>query len=244
MPKSRRLHSISTYHRRSEFTILVLATNWTGSPTTLSNGANVNMAQTTNGTLLFAWLNTSKQNNAGVLSLTSGGGVPQTYPAPALVNQPSVLLNNWQGNNLSVTNITTGPATPIWIAAYGPNLPGNYPVNLPSDGSTVSLGVLATAAGTALPKYMQLTMSCTSGTLALVAIIGGPPDKSGNNGYAIALNAATDSGPDGPTPPAGYYATTTGNTYRFQFYWGSASIFVAVMSPFTTPTVDVALIAL
>ena len=244
MPKPRRFRNLSTYQHRSGFALLVLQATWSGSPTTLANGVNVNLSQTPNGTLLFSWLNTGKQNNMGSLSLTSGGGAPISEQAPPLANQPSALLQNWQGNNLSVTNTSTGPATPIWIAAYGPGLPGNYPVPLPSDGTEVSLGTLATAAGTTLARYMVLTMACTSGTLALAAVIGGPPDATGNNGYLIALNAAADTGPNGPTPPAGYYATTTGNTYRFQFNWGAASIFVAVMSPFTTPTVDVALMPL
>jgi hypothetical protein len=240
MPKPHRFRSYSVFHRRDTLS----GASWTGTPTVLTNGANVNLPQTTNGTLCFAWMNTSKQNNAGSLTLTSGGGVPTALSAPALTNQPSILLKNWNGNNLSVTNTSSGPATPIWIALSGPGLPGNYPVPLPADGTLVSLTTLVSAQGMALARYMQLSMVCTSGTLAIVAIIGGPLDSTGNNGKVIGLNYSFNSGPDGPAPPAGYYATTVSNTYVLKFNWGAASIFVAAMSPFTTATVDVALFPL
>lgn len=89
---------------------------------------------------------------------------------------------------------------------------------------------------------MQLTMINNNGTLAVVAIIGGPRGRDGNNGYLIALNASADTGPSPlPAPPPGYYATTTANSYAFRFNWGASTIFVASMSPDTTLSVVVTL---
>ena len=63
----------------------------------------------------------------------------------------------------------------------------------------------------------------------------------GNNAYVVALNAATNTGPDGPAPPPGYYATTTANAYTFQFNWGSSNLYVVNMSPVTAAAVVVTL---
>jgi hypothetical protein len=78
---------------------------------------------------------------------------------------------------------------------------------------------------------MQLVLQCNAATIVVIALIGGPPDAEGQNGYLFALNYPTDSGPGtGVAPPAGYYATTTANSYVFPFNWGSAALFLANLS--------------
>src|SRR5262245_59283468 len=99
---------MATYARRRDVDFGVIDrntinANWTGAPTTLMPGNNVNLPQTPNGSVVFAYLNRSTMSNLGTLSLTSGGSSPQFLPVPALANQPSILVNNWQANNLSVT---------------------------------------------------------------------------------------------------------------------------------------------
>ena len=218
--------------------------NWNGSPIVLQPNDNANIPQTPNGSVILAWFNQSTQNNRGTLSLTSGGSAPQFLDAPALYSQPFILMNNWLGNNLSVTNISAVTATPIWVALYGPGIPGIYPQKLPPDGTVVSLATLATAQGTALPRWMQLKLNCSSGSFAVIAVIGGPNGPNGN-GYVIALNAATNTGPGtGVAPPAGYYATTIDNSYSLQFNWGSSTVFVASMLATTTLGATVALVSL
>jgi hypothetical protein len=215
---------------------LSVNTNWNGSPVVLNPGDNVNMPITPNGSMLLAWFNQSNQNNTGSLSLTSGGSEPTFETVPPLALQPSVLVNDWLGNNLSVTNISNpGSQTPIWVAAFGPGIPGQTPQNLPSNGTPVQLSTLATAQGTALPRYMQIVLTSNSGSLAVFVIIGGPATNAGNNAYVIAVNSSQNSGPGtNVTPPVGYYATTTANNYIMSFNWGSSSVFVAGMSPLTS----------
>jgi len=222
-------------------------TAWTGLPTTLLPTQNVNMPQTTNGSMVLAYINQARQNSQGTLSVTSGGGQPQLLQAFALQNQPNILVNNWQANNLSVTNISpTSSNIPIWLSALGPGLPGVTPAKLPNDGTRVSFATGQVAQGTALPQYMNLTMSSNTSQLTVFALIGGPPDASGNNAFVIAINsAAGNTGPGtGVTPPAGYYATTSANQYSFQFNWGSSSVFVANMSPATAAVGTLSLYAL
>jgi hypothetical protein len=215
---------------------LTVNPNWSGAPVVLNPGDNVNMPITPNGSMLLAWFNQSSQNNTGTLSLTSGGGQPTFQTVPPLALQPSLLVNDWLGNNLSATNISIpGSQTPIWVAGFGPGIPGQTPQNLPNSGAAVQLSTLATAQGMALPRYMQLPLISNSGSLAVFVVIGGPATNSGNNAYVIAVNSAQNSGPGtNVAPPPGYYATTTGNNYIMSFNWGSSSVFVAGMSPLTS----------
>src|SRR4051812_22846730 len=130
-------------------------TNWDGSPLTLAYRDSAAMPQTTNGSMVLAYQNTATLNNAGKLALSSGGSQPLFLNVPALISQPSILVNNWQANNLKLTNISTATATPIWIEAFGPGLPGQTPVALPLN-TNVTLNTGAVAQGTSNPNYMQL----------------------------------------------------------------------------------------
>ncbi|MGD0831262.1 MAG: hypothetical protein ABR907_09985 [Terracidiphilus sp.] len=223
--------------------------NWNGSPVVLQPNDNARIPQTPVGSVILAWFNQTALNNNGTLSLTSGGSAPQFLEAPARYSQPFILMNNWLGNDLSVTNVSVVTATPIWTALYGPGIPGIVPQKLPPDGTVVQLATLATAQGMALPRWMQLKLTNNTGSLAIFAIIGGPlgapGTTDGNNGYVIAVNASANTGPGtGVAPPAGYYATTIGNYYTFQFNWGSSTIFVAGMSATTSLGATVALVSL
>jgi hypothetical protein len=234
----------ATAAKRLEFAVIdQLSVNaaWNGSPVTLNPGQNVNLPQTTNGSMVLVYQNMATQNNNGQLSLTSGGSQPTFLAVPALANQPSVDIDNWQGNNLSVTNISVpNSATPIWVAAAGPGLPGVTPSALPMDGSAISLSTGQCAQGNALPRYMQLNVQSNAGTLTIFAIIGGPANNTGQNAYLVSVNASANTGPGtGVTPPAGYYATTTSNVYSYVFNWGSSAVFVANESPSTAAAASV-----
>lgn len=218
---------------------------WDGSPEILLENQNAAMPQTPNGTIIFAYWNMSTQNNAGTISVTSGGSQPSFLNVPALANQPSVWMNNWASNNLSVTNISPNATTPIQIQAIGPGIPGTTPLPLPIGGNGQQLGYGQSAQGNASPQTMQLLIHSDSSTTGIVGLIGGPPDTSGNNGYVIAVNYSINSGPGTGTPaPTGYYATTTGNRYTFQFNWGSSAVFVANLSSLNAAPLSVVMRAL
>lgn len=213
--------------------------NWDGKPTTLLVNQNLKMSQTPNGTTVFAGTNLSTLNNLGELAMTSGGGAPEFYKYDAHANQPGIKINNWEANNLSITNVSANNDTPIQVQLVGPGIPGITPVDLPV-GKPVKLSTGQVAQGNALPQYMQLVIQSTSATLGIIAFIGGPQDASGNNGYVVAVNHPTNTGPGtGKEPPEGYYATTTSNTYTYSFNWGSSLVFTANMSPSTASDVSI-----
>lgn len=206
---------------------------WDGSPLTLNPGDSANMPVTPNGSMAFTYMNISTGNNMGTLGMVVGGSEPVFLPAPALTIQPGFIVNNWQGQNLMATNVSVpGSNTPIEIAAYAPGLPGEKCLALPSDNTPVALTAFQCAQGTTLSSYMQLTLEQNSGQLAVFVLIGGPTDSTGNNGYVIAVNSTSNTGPGtGQPPPQGYYATTTANSYIYSFNWGATMIYVANMSP-------------
>ena len=219
---------------------------WTGIPTTINPQQNATMSQTPNGTIIFAYQNSSTTANAGKLSLSSGG-TGQLLDAPALTNQPQLLIKNFKGSNLSVSNISQTAATPILIEAVGPGIAGLTPTALPMDGTIVPLVPFGTpkatnvaAQGNAPSQSVVVSLQANSGQLTIFAI------QVGNNAMVIALNAAQESGPgsDSPdtAPPAGYFATTTGNNYQNMWNWGASAVFVVNMSPSTAAAGSINLI--
>ncbi len=227
-------------------------TTWDGSPQTIVPPNGLTMPQTNNGSMVFAYQNNSPGNNGGNLILTSGGSQPMPLIVQAGLLQPTMLVNNWHANNLNVTNTSPVSGTPIWCEAFGPGLPGQTPVKLPV-GTPIALsplgggaGTNSVAQGTTQPNYMQLSLVSNTANLTIMAVIGGPPDASGNNAYVIALNSASgNTGPGTPTPaPQGYYATAGGNSYAMIFNWSSSVIYVANMSPSTAAPCQVTMISL
>jgi hypothetical protein len=222
------------YDAEPQQTLNAAAADWNGNGTTLAVNGQVQMPQTPDGTLVVGYWVTSGQNSAGQLQVSSGGTSYPPLTVPALLPQPQILMNNWQANNLKITNTSPNGTTRIWVSAYGPGIPGITPAPLTVGGPARTLGTTSSAQGVTLPARMQLQISAPSGFLGIFAIVGGPLDTTGNNGYVVAVNAAVTAGPgtSNPTgtPPAGYYATTTGNAYTFSFNWNGALIYVVNMS--------------
>ena len=216
--------------------------SWDGSPMVLLVNQSANMPQTPNGTVIFSYINEATQNNSGSLGVTSGGAPPSFLTAPALTLQPSMWMHNWQANSLNVTNVSANSNTPIKIQAIGPGMPGPTPLTL-NVGTTLAVAPGQTAQGMTSAQWMQLLIQSTAPTLGILGIIGGPPDGTGNNGYVIAVNASANTGPGGNPPPAGYYATTTSNSYTFQFNVATL-LFAANMSALNSSGINLTLRAL
>ena len=230
---------MTTHHFLPKFSIIgaqVSTPNWTGTPITLAWHDSAAMPQTPNGSTVLAWLNTSQQNNDGSLIATSGGP-PQSLDAPAGATVPSILVQNWGANALTLTNVSGNQATPIWVEMFGPGIPGVTPVTLSAGTAPIALASGGTATGKSPPNYAQLVMQSNTNNLSIISLIGGPNDSSGNNAYVFALNY------QGPANPAGFTKTTGGNTMTFQFYWNT-SFFIANMSPSTSAAVNVSLLSL
>jgi hypothetical protein len=192
--------------------------------------------------VIFSYINESTQNNSGSLGVTSGGAPPSFLTAPALALQPCMWMHNWQANSLNVTNVSANSNTPMKIQAIGPGMPGTTPLTL-NVGTTLAVGPGQTAQGQTPPRWMQLVIASIDPSLGVLAVIGGPPDGTGNNGYVIAVNAPANTGPGGNPPPAGYYATTTSNSYTFQFNTATY-LFAANMSALNSSGINLTLRAL
>lgn len=209
---------------------------WDGSGATLQQYDSVTMPQTPTGSMILAYWNVASQNNDGTLSWTTGASAPQFLDAPALPLIPSTLVQNFQGNNLTVTNLSGNTGTPIRIAAFAPGIPKQTPRPLTVGGPPVQLSTLQAAQGKAPPNWAQLTFRNNSSNQCIMALIGGPLDNSGNNVQFFALNY------QGPAPP-GYTKVTAGNTLNLNIQWQTL-IYVANLSSSTSSSVAVSLINL
>ena len=148
-------------------------------------------------------------------------------------------MQNWKANNLNLTNLSANSSTPIWIEMFSPGISGVTPATLTVGAAPISLAAAGTAQGKPNPNWMQLVLQTNTANLTIVALIGGPVDPATNtNAYVFALNFS------GSVTPPGYTAVTGGNTYTYQFNWGSSSLFVANMSPQTAAPVQVSLVSL
>ncbi len=196
--------------------------DWDGSQLTLAQYDSAMMPQTANGSMVFAWQNVGQMNNDGELILTSGGSAPQSYDAPALALAPNILVRNWAANDLKVTNTSIHSATPIWIEAYGPGIPGRDPLPLLPGADPTPVKIGDSLQGTA-NGWTQLILQSNSNALGLFAVIWGPL-VAGNNAYVFAVNFQQS------TTPPGYTATTMANTYTYQFQ-GTARVYVAFFGP-------------
>lgn len=223
--------------------------NWNGAPLKLEVNDHVDLPQTPAGSMIFTWENVAKQNNLGQLMVTSGGDPPVPKRADANANRPEIWIHNWNANNLGVTNVSANSETPIRIQAVGVGIPGTRPEKL-RIGKTTTLKPGSgkkpgqSALGDTSPSYMQLVIRCPSSTQSVVAFIGGPQDKSGNNGYAVIVNADENTGPKSDPhkdPPPGYYATTTSNQYTHELNAHGGTLFVVNLSAETATPVDITL---
>jgi hypothetical protein len=222
---------------------LTVTTTWDGSPLVLSVNDQAQMPQTPDGTMILAAIN-QNAGSQGSLAISSGS-VPVTVPPlPAGATAPWVSANNFGANNLRLTNISTNAGVKIKIQGVGPGIPGVTPGNLPQLTPT-PLAAGAVVNGATNPSQMQLQIQNTSGNTAVVGIVGGPQDATGNNGYVVGLNFSATAGP-GTTnpsgkPQAGYYATTQGNAYTFSFNWDGGNIFVGNLSSSNVAAVSLTL---
>jgi hypothetical protein len=144
-------------------------------------------------------------------------------------------------NNLTVNNISQQNATPIWVEAFGPGLPGQVAVPI-TVGTALVLnpapGAVSVAQGVTPPKSMLLRMTSTTGDASVVALIGGPPDGTGNNAYVFGLNVPNAQS------AAGYTKVVEGNTINYTFNWGASVVYLANMSASTAAAVTLTLVAL
>src|SRR5262249_8681289 len=120
--------------------IAAVTNNWNGAPLRLEQYDQAAMPNTPNGSTIFAFENLATENNNGSLTLGSGGTWTKSLPADPLQNAPSIFVYNWQANNLTVTNFSPNPNTPIQIQACGPGMPGqNVKPLQPNTPTTVQL---------------------------------------------------------------------------------------------------------
>lgn len=196
---------------------------WVGAPTVITavgtTPYQVSTYPTDTGVMFVCAINQTTGNNPGTIQWSSGGS-SGTLSCSAGAQEPTALLQNFNGNTLTLTNVsgTSPDSTPIQVMLAGT---GRTSMTKGTFGSAFTQYQYCTTTVPAQPK-VTIRLTCTSGN-AVIGLIGGPgtPPNSGNNGYLISLNSpqgntGVPSGQtSGGTPNAPWYATTGNNQYDF-----------------------------
>jgi hypothetical protein len=201
------------------------AAAWDGSGTDLAVNAGVTLNPTANGNMVLAGYNVDTQNNAGQAFYTWGSN---GYPLdlPALQNAPVILVQDFGGNGLTVTNISA-QAT-IWVAAYGPGV-GPDPQPLPADGVSYSLPPYQARSTVSSGGWQRLVLQADQGYTVFVLFVG-------NEVTTICVNA--------PTSVCGYDVSTPDNSYQLTQSFGGQTVWVINLSPSSSDLGQVSLTSL
>ena len=203
---------------------------WDGSPTTLKQNDSVKLPQTPAGDIFVTFFNLAVQNDAGQISLTTGGSKPEFITVEPLMNAPQIMIKNFEGNNLNHTNISD-TEVPIQVQAWGPGFGESDP--LPDDGKWCDLPVYESRTTKSNPNYMRLSMRALGEYTVFGVFIGSTPT-------IYCVNA-----PDKDTIPVDDYTeVTSNNTKSLTDNWLGKTLYVVNFSALTSQQGEVALVNL
>lgn len=196
---------------------------WDGSRSKLEVNQRVILNPTPKGDLVVAVQNLSKMADMGKVALTSGSDPPEFLEVPALTNAPVVVIRNYGGNRLVVTNVSE--RAPVQVTAYAPCY-GGTSQPLPDDGLFWPLDPYSIRTGPTENNYMQLTMKAAVYTV-FVTFFGADPIV-----YCLAAPSP---------PPESCMQSTPNNRYTVNGNWQEACIYMINLSPETSREAEVAL---
>ncbi len=191
--------------------------NWSGENVQFGPNESLTLSPTTNGKMVIALFNLSEKNNFGQVSLTCGGRKPQIIDVEALQNAPKLLIDDFDGNGITLTNISQ-QAT-IFAAAYGPGLPSINPGILPDDGQSYSLALYNARSTISKTSYQRLVFEADSQYTIFVLF-------TGSEVVTLCVNA--------PDTVTGYDISTSSNSYPKTENWLGETIYVVNLSPLST----------
>jgi len=200
---------------------------WDGSPKPLKQHEGVTMPQTPVGDLIVTFFNQAEKNDEGKISLTTGGSEPEIIQVDPLMNAPQIMIRNFEGNNLNLTNLSS-TEVPIQVTAWGPGF--GYPGNLPDDGIFYSLNPYQSRTTKSKPNYMQLTMRALGQYTVFGVFIGSTPS-------VYCVNAPDQS----KVPVKGYTEVTSNNTKSLADNWLGKTLYVVNLSALASEQGEVSL---
>jgi hypothetical protein len=215
----------------TDATMDLLLSAWSGNPSVIPPDG-FQMTPTPNGKLILGFFNQDTKPNDGQVTVTSGGSFFKQFPSPALEGAPVLFIHDFEGNNLNVTNTTSGGSKPPILAeAWAPGIGISGP--LPANGLPLPLPVYTSRKAVSLPQRMLLTLAAGNGQYTVFGVyVGG--DVS-----VYCVNAA-----DPKKVPAGYTKVVTDNSLQIPVNGNGATIFVVNLSTGSQTGATVALQAL
>jgi hypothetical protein len=195
--------------------LIVLMSAWAGHPTTIPPDG-LRMLPSPNGPVILGFFNQDATPNDGQVTVTSGASFIQDFPVPAQQAAPVLFVRDFQGNNLNVSNTSTGGSKPPILAeAWAPGLQPSG--ELPADGEPYPLPVYMSRTAVSLPQMMQLTLRSGNGEYTVFGVY------IGNEVTIYCVNA-----PGGGSP--GCDRSTPDNFLVLRGNWNGATLYVVNLS--------------
>lgn len=195
--------------------LAVLMSAWAGHPTTIPPDG-LRMSPSPNGPIILGFFNQDVTVNDGQVTVTSGASFLQDFRAPAQQAAPVVFIHDFQGNNVNVSNTSTGGSKPPILAeAWAPGLQPSG--ELPADGAPYPLPVYMSRTAVSLPQWMQLTLRSDSGEYTVFGVY------IGNSVTICCVNA-----PGGGFP--GCDSSASNNFLVLRGNWDGATLYVVNLS--------------
>lgn len=194
----------------------LMLSRWGGQPTTIPSDG-FQMTPTPNGNLILGFFNVDASPNDGQVTITSGGSFFKQFPIPALEGAPVLYVHNFQGNNLNVSNTSTGGGRPPLGEAWAPGISASG--SLPNNGIQVPLPIYTSRKAISLPQRMLLTLAAGNGQYTVFGVyIGGEVSL-----YCV-------NAPDSTKVPDGYTKVTSDNSLQLPVSANGAAIYVVNLS--------------
>ncbi|MFT4926168.1 MAG: hypothetical protein ACI8WB_002266 [Phenylobacterium sp.] len=190
------------------------AERWDGKPKTLGPKETVHL-QSPNGEIIIAYTNTSEINNVANLSVTAGGSFHQTLAAQANQNAPSIIIENFGSNIVSLSNRSA--QSDIEITAYAPGFDKSG--ELPDDAIFHDLAPYQSLKAITKTRFQELTLKAEQDYTIFGVFVG-------TDAQVYCVNTPSDAG----VPVEDYSKVVPDNKYKIEKNFRGKTLYVVNLS--------------
>ena len=201
--------------------------HWNGSPTDVMPGQTIHLKQSIAGDMVLAALNLDTLGSEGLLSISSGGREPEEWRIPAAVNIPSFQINNWDGDNVTVANISPTRSSSVKTACF--SFGRGSPITLKANGIPVPLKTFMCTQATPDSGWFRISLFSHTSFGVFVVFIG-------SKASVFCINVS-----DSTQLPTRCHNWSSGNRIALKRSFSGENIYIVNLSPLVSDSAWVTL---